>query len=39
MGNINAIPDSRVRKIISKDPKYRFPSNIGFPKCCREIAD
>ena len=26
------------RNIISKVPKYRFPSNIDFPKCCREIA-
>ena len=32
------IPDARVRNIISKGPKYRFPSNIDFPKCHREIA-
>ena len=37
-GNINVIPDARVRNIISKGPKYRFPSNIDFPKCRREIA-
>ena len=37
-GNLNAIPDSRVRYIISKGPKYRFPSYIDFPKCRREIA-
>ena len=37
-GNLNVIPDSRVRYIISKGPKYRFPSNMDFPKCCREIA-
>ena len=37
-GNLNVIPDSRVRFIISKGPKYRFPSNIDFPKCRREIA-
>ena len=24
--------------IISEGPKYRFPSNIDFPKCRREIA-
>ena len=36
-GNLNVIPDARVRNIISKGPKYRFPSNIDFPKCCREI--
>ena len=37
-GNLNVIPDARVRNIISKGPKYRFPSNIDFPKCRREIA-
>ena len=26
------------RCILSKGPKYRFPSNIDFPKCRREIA-
>ena len=37
-GNLNVIPDSRVRYIISKGPKYRFPSYVDFPKCHREIA-
>ena len=37
-GNLNVIPDARVRYIISEGPKYRFPSNIDFPKCCREIT-
>ena len=37
-GNLNVIPDATVRNIISKGPKYRFPSNIDFPKCRREIA-
>ena len=37
-GNLNVIPDARVCNIISKGPKYRFPSNIDFSKCCREIA-
>ena len=37
-GNLNVIPDARVRNIISKGPKYFFPSNIAFPKCRREIA-
>ena len=37
-GNLNVIPDARVRNIISKGPKYRFPSDIDFPKCRREIA-
>ena len=30
--NLNAIPDAIVRNIIFKGPKYRFPSNIDFPK-------
>ena len=37
-GNLNAIPDARVRNIISKGPRYRLRSNIDFPKCRREIA-
>ena len=37
-GNLNIIPDARVRNTISKGPKYRFPSNIDFRKCRREIA-
>ena len=37
-GNINVIPDARVRNIISKGPKYRFPSNIYFPRYCKESA-
>ena len=37
-GNLNLIPDAKVRNIISKGPKYRLPSNIDFPKCRREIA-
>ena len=37
-GNLYVIPDSRIRYISSKGPKYRFPSNINFPKCRREIA-
>ena len=37
-GNLNIISDARVPNIISKGPKYRFPSNIDFPKCRREIA-
>ena len=37
-GNLNVIPDTRIRNIISKGPKYRFPSNIDFPKYRREIA-
>ena len=37
VGNLNIIPDERARNIISKGPKYRFPSNIDFSKCRREI--
>ena len=36
-GNLNVIPEARVRNIISKCPKYKFSSNIAFPKCQREI--
>ena len=35
---LNVIPDARVRTIISKGPKYSFPSNIDFSKCRREVA-
>ena len=37
-GNLNVIPDARVCNIISKGPIYRFPFNIDFPKCRREIT-
>ena len=37
-GNLNVIPDGRTRNIIYKGPKYKFPYNIDFPKCRREIA-
>ena len=37
-GNLNVIPDARVRNIFSTGPKYRFSSNIDFLKCRREIA-
>ena len=37
-GNPNVVPDYRIPYIISKGPKYRFPSNIDFPNCRREIA-
>ena len=37
-GNLKIIPDSKIRNIISKEPKYRFPSNINFNKCKEEIA-
>ena len=36
--NLKVIPEARVGYIISKCPKYRFPSKTDFPKCRREIA-
>ena len=32
------IPDSKIRYIVSKGPKYRFPSRIDFKECREEIA-
>ena len=37
-GILNVLPDARVRNVIFKGHKYRFSSNIDFPKCCREIT-
>ena len=31
-------PDSRIRNIVLKGPKYRFPSQIDFNRCGEEIA-
>ena len=31
--NLKIIPDSRIRYIVSKRPKYTFPSHIDFNKC------
>ena len=36
-GNLKIISDSRIRYIVSKSSKYRFPSRIDLKKC-REIA-
>ena len=36
-GNLKIISDSRIRYIVSKGPKYRFPSRIDFKKCREEI--
>ena len=35
---MKVISDSRIRSIISKGPKYRFPSPIDFNKCREDIA-
>ena len=37
-GNLRLIPDSRIRNIVSKGPKYRFPSHIVFNRCREEIT-
>ena len=37
-GNLKIISDLRIRYIVSKSPKYRFPSRIDFKKCREEIA-
>ena len=37
-GNLKIISDSRIRYIVSKGPKYRFPFRIDFKKCREEIA-
>ena len=37
-GNLKIITDSRIRSIISKGPKYKFPAHIDFNKCRETIA-
>ena len=37
-GNLGVISDARVHSIVSRGPKYRFPSGVGFPECRRGIA-
>ena len=37
-GNLKIIPDFRIRNIVSKGPKYRFPSHTDFNRCREEIA-
>ena len=37
-GNLTIISDSKIRYIVPKGPKYRFPSRIDFKKCREEIA-
>ena len=37
-GNLKIISDSRIRSIIAKGPKYRFPVQIDFQKCREKIA-
>ena len=37
-GNLKIISDSRIRSIISRGPKYRFPVHIDFTKCLEAIA-
>ena len=37
-GNLKTIPDSTIRNMISKRPKYRFPSNTNLKKSWEEVA-
>ena len=37
-GSLKIISDSRIRLIISKGTKYRFPVHIDFTKCREAIA-
>ena len=37
-GSLKIISYSRIRYIVSKGSKYRFPSRIDFKKCKEEIA-
>ena len=37
-GNLKIISDKKVRNIVSKGPKYRFPSGIDFTECREKIA-
>ena len=37
-GNLKIITDSRIRSVISKGPKYRFPAHIDVNKCRETIA-
>ena len=32
-GDLKIIPDFRIRNIVSKGSKYRFPSHIDFNRC------
>ena len=36
-GNLKIIYDSRIRSIIAKGPKYRFPAKIDFQKCRKKL--
>ena len=38
IGNPKIISDSRIRYIVSKGPKYKFPSRIDLKKYREEIA-
>ena len=37
-GNLKIITDSRIRSVISKGPKFKFPAHIDFNKCRETIA-
>ena len=35
--NLRIISDSRIRSIIAKGPKYRFPVHVDFQKCREKL--
>ena len=37
-GNLKIISDSRIRYIVSKGPKYRFPSRIDFKQVAQRAT-
>ena len=37
--NLKIISDSRIRSIIAKGPKYKFPVQIDFQKCREKLQD
>ena len=36
-GNLRIISDSRIRSIIAKGPKYRFPVHIDFQSVAKKL--
>ena len=38
-GNLNIISDKRIRAIVSKGPKYRFPARIDFQNMSRALDE
>ena len=38
LSSLKIIPDSRIRDLVSKGPKYRFPSHIDLNRCREESS-